>query len=279
MGIYDRDYIKGDSGGHRTMRMGGGFGGLGPVVKWLLIINFVVFILTLSRSLGSFLFTWGAVFPVNYTMMLEVWRLITYQFLHWNAFHLLFNMIVLFFFGPILENLWGSRTFLRFYLISGAVGGVVYTVLVLLHVLPAGPMAGASGALNAILMAVAILYPRMIVLVYGIIPVRIVWLVVIMIIISFLNFARGENAGGEAAHLSGLAAGAIYAFYKPWFTSLRMRRKKGNWEKKLDEEREFEAEVDRILKKVHREGMQSLSEKEKNTLQEASRREQLSHRV
>ena len=259
--------------------MGGGFGGLGPVVKWLLIINFVVFILTLSRSLGSFLFTWGAVFPVNYTMMLEVWRLITYQFLHWNAFHFLFNMIVLFFFGPILENLWGSRTFLRFYLISGAVGGVVYTVLVLLHVLPAGPMAGASGALNAILMAVAILYPRMIVLVYGIIPVRIVWLVVIMIIISFLNFARGENAGGEAAHLSGLAAGAIYAFYKPWFTSLRMRRKKGNWEKKLDEEREFEAEVDRILKKVHREGMQSLSEKEKNTLQEASRREQLSHRV
>ena len=137
-------------------------------------------------------------------------------------------------------------------------------------------MAGASGALNAILMAVAILFPRMIVLIWGIIPIRIAWLVVLMIILSLLNFTAGRNAGGEAAHLSGLAAGALYVLYKPWFTRSRMQRKSGSWRQKMQQEREFEAEVDRILHKVNREGIQSLSEREKQILQEATRREQIS---
>ncbi len=278
MGIYDRDYVKdswnsGSGGG--MMRMSGGFRDL-SIVKWLLIINFVVFLLTLSETLQVKIFTWGVVFPENYLWMIQLWRLITYQFLHWDAMHFIFNMIVLFFFAPILERLWGSRTFLRFYLISGAAGGVVYTLLVLIGVLEAGPMAGASGALNAVLMAVAILYPRMIVLIYGIIPVRISWLVAIMIILSLLKFTSGVNAGGEAAHLTGLAAGAVYVLYKPWFTKFRLQRKKGTWQQKMNQERNFEMEVDRILQKVNREGIASLTRKEKEILQEATRREQMS---
>jgi membrane associated rhomboid family serine protease len=273
MGIYDRDYVTGRGEDSGTMRMGVGFREMG-VVKWLLIINFVVFILTLSEKLHETIFTWGVVYPQNWLWIAQIWRLLTYQFLHWNAFHFLFNMFGLFFFGPILEHLWGSRAFLRFYLISGAAGGFMYTLLVIGHVLPAGLMAGASGGIYAVFMAVAIMFPRMMVLIYGIIPVRIGLLVIIMIIISLLKFASGQNAGGEAAHLTGLAAGAIYVLYKPWFTKSRLERKKGSWAKKIERERRFEAEVDRILEKVNREGIGSLSEKEKQTLQEATRREQ-----
>ncbi|HOK65493.1 MAG TPA: rhomboid family intramembrane serine protease [Anaerohalosphaeraceae bacterium] len=277
MGFYERDYGRDSWGEGGTLRLGEALRGW-SIVKWLLVLNFVVFVLCISPTLGDFFFTWGAVWPETLLRSLQVWRLITYQFLHWDAMHFLFNMIVLYFFGPILEHQWGSRTFLRFYLVSGAAGGLVYILLVLLHLLPAGPMAGASGALNAVLMAVAILYPNMLVFIYGLIPVRIVFLVGIMIILSLLRFATGQNAGGEAAHLTGLAAGALYVIYKPWFTRFRLSRKKQKWHRRLEEERQFEAEVDRILEKVNREGIHSLTAKEKQTLQEATRREQLARR-
>ncbi len=279
MGIYDRDYVtdrKYDGGGG-MLRMGGGLQNT-PIVKWLLITNFTVFILTLSETLKAHFFTWGVVFPQNWFWIAQIWRLVTYQFLHWDAFHFLFNMFGLFFFGPILERLWGSRSFLRFYLISGAAGGMVYLLLVIGNVLPAGPMAGASGGIYAIFMAVAVLYPRMMVLIYGIIPVRIGYLVIFMIIVSLLKFTFNQNAGGEAAHLTGLAAGAIYVLYKPRFTMFRLERKKGSWAKKIEQDRQFEAEVDRILEKVNREGIGSLSEKGKKVLQEATRREQMASR-
>ena len=255
-----------------------GLGRLGPVVKWLLIANFVIFLLTISDTLRTQIFTWGAVLPVNFVTSLEVWRLITYQFIHAGGMHFLFNMIFLYFFGPILEQTWGSRTFLKFYLICGAVGGVVYTVLANLGILQMGEMVGASGALYGIMAAVAVLYPRMPVLLYGLIPIKMVWLVTLAVILSLLSFAGGHNMGGEAAHMSGLVAGFIYVKYKPFFTGFRLQRKKGNWEKRMERERGFEVEVDRILKKVHDQGLSSLNSREKKILQEATRREQMSHR-
>jgi membrane associated rhomboid family serine protease len=278
MGLYDRDYIRESWEEGGSLRLGETFRRM-SVVKWLLVLNFAVFVLCISPKLFKLLFQWGAVWPETFVQTVQLWRLITYQFLHWNAMHFLFNMIVLYFFGPILEHQWGSRTFLRFYLVSGAAGGVIYSLLVLLGILEAGPMAGASGALNAVLMAVAILYPKMLVFIYGLIPVRIGFLVGIMLILSLMKFAAGQNAGGEAAHLTGLAAGAVYVLYKPWFTRLRLTRKKQHWQRRIEQERQFEAEVDRILEKVNREGLQSLTAKEKQTLQEATRREQMARRL
>lgn len=278
MGLYDRDYIRDPWQERGTVRLGEAFRRL-SAVKWLLIVNFVIFILCISPTLFQLFFTWGAVWPETLPRSVQIWRLVTYQFLHWDAMHFLFNMLVLYFFGPILEHLWGSRTFLRFYLVCGAAGGLVYTLLVFLHLLPAGPMAGASGGLNAVLMAAAVLYPNMVVLIYGLIPVRMMLLVGIMIILSLLRFATGHNAGGEAAHLTGLAAGAIYVLYKPWFTRFWLLRKKQSWQRKLEEERRFAAEVDRILAKVNREGIHSLTAQEKRTLQEATKREQMARRL
>ena len=199
--------------------MGTGFRNISPVVKWLLIINFVVFIFAVLtiKGLGGYIYAYGAVDPVNLVNSVEIWRLITYQFLHdpQNIFHLVFNMIVLYFFGPILERQLGSLRFLKFYLVAGAAGGIVYTILAGLGLVKVGMMIGASGAIYGVIAAIAVMYPRMKILLWGIIPMTIIWLVILVVILSLLNIARGSNAGGELAHLTGLAVGFLYVKYRP----------------------------------------------------------------
>jgi membrane associated rhomboid family serine protease len=216
------------------------------------------------------------VYPYSFSNIIQVWRLVTYQFLHdpGHIWHLVFNMIVLYFMGPFVERSFGSRAFLKFYLVCGAAGGIVYTLLASVGILGIGPMVGASGAIYGVMAAVAIMFPRMKVLLWGIIPMTMFWLVILVIIMSFLNIAAGENAGGEAAHLSGLAMGFLYMKYKPWITQRRMERQKGAWAQKIERERNFQSEVDRTLDKVRREGINSLTNNEKKILQEATRREQ-----
>ncbi|MCE5186404.1 MAG: rhomboid family intramembrane serine protease, partial [Planctomycetaceae bacterium] len=156
----------------------------------------------------------------------------------------------------------------------GAAGGIVYTVLVRLHVLPALIMVGASGAIYGVMAAVACMFPRLRVLLWGIIPMTMVWLVILAVIVSLLSIVTGRNVGGELAHMTGLAVGFVYVLCKPWATGFRMRHQKGAWTRKIDQEKEFLQEVDEILEKVHREGIQSLNWRERHTLQEATRREQ-----
>lgn len=283
MGIYDRDYGR-PNPYQQQYSMGGGFRGLPPVVKWLLIINFVIFVAgaLLFKDLTpenpgmriTILDEYFSVFPVSIGYSLQIWRLVTYQFLHGGVMHLAFNMIVLYFMGPFVERAWGSRAFIKYYLICGAAGGVVYTVLARLGVLGIGPMVGASGAIYGLMAAMVIMYPRMKVLLWGIIPMTMYWLCILAVIVSLVNIAAGNNSGGEAAHLAGLAMGFAYVLYKPKMTEFRMKRSRGNWEKKMRTEKNFQQEVDRILDKVHHEGINSLSKAEKGILQEATRREQ-----
>ncbi|MBL7215455.1 MAG: rhomboid family intramembrane serine protease [Phycisphaerae bacterium] len=274
MGIYDRDYTRHD-GYQQQYSMGGGFGGIPPVVKWLLISNFAIFIFAnLVPKIGDYIYYFGAVHPSNANNILQVWRVITYQFLHAGLGHIIFNLIVLYFMGPFVERSWGSKAFLKFYLICGAAGGVVYTLLVLLKVLPAGMMVGASGGIYGLMAALAVMYPQMKVLLWGIIPMTMVRLVILLVIVSLLTITFGKNVGGEAAHLTGLAAGFIYVKYKPLLTRWRMERRKGDWSQKMQQQIRFQQEVDRILEKVHQQGINSLSDKEKRILREATQREQ-----
>lgn len=273
MGIYDRDYNRPQHQQHYSM--GSGFNGIPPVVKWLLIINFSIFIVSmLVPNLGSFIYKFGAVDMVNKANSIQIWRIITYQFLHAGIFHLAFNLMVLYFMGPFIERAWGSKAFLKFYLTCGAAGGIVYTILVLLDILPAGMMVGASGGIYGLMMALAIMYPQMRILLWGLIPMTMVRLVILLVIVSILTIAIGSNVGGEAAHLSGIAMGYLYIKYRPWVIRKRMERQKGAWNKKIQQERDFQGDVDRILNKVHQQGIQSLSSREKKILQEATRREQ-----
>ena len=163
MGLYDRDYTRADfqSGFRYPPQMRMTFPKITPVVKKLLIINIAVFFIGIiffpSNILVpglhypiNFLEKWFSVFPYSFGAMLQLWRLITYQFLHGGIGHILFNMLGLFFLGPTLERHWGGKKFLMFYLGCGAAGGLFYLVLVAFNFLSVGPMIGASGAILGI---------------------------------------------------------------------------------------------------------------------------------
>jgi len=280
MGLYDRDYTQADfepqfrSGPYARMAMPK----ITPVVKWLLIINIVVFLFTfLIKPLGAFIFFWFSVFPATLGMTLQLWRQITYQFLHANPWHIFINMLILYFFGPMLERLWGSKKFLTFYLVCGAMGGLLYPFLVRVGWLGAAPLVGASGSILGMLAAGGILFPNMMVYVWGVIPVKLRILAIIFAAISIITLLRPdqfENAGGQAAHLGGMVAGAVYVFSQSWRDKFRLKLRSGSWEKKMTTQRNLQAEVDRILEKVHSEGIQSLTMKEKRILRQGTRAEQ-----
>ncbi|NIP25437.1 MAG: rhomboid family intramembrane serine protease [Phycisphaerae bacterium] len=280
MGLYDRDYTQADfepqfrSGPYARFAMPK----ITPVVKWLLIINIAVFLLTfLIKPLGTFIYYWFSVFPATLGMSLQLWRQITYQFLHDGPWHIFVNMLVLYFFGPLLERLWGSKKFLTFYLVCGAMGGLLYPFLVLVGWLGAAPLVGASGSILGMLAAGGILFPNMMVYVWGVIPVKMRILAIIFAAISIITLLRPdrfENAGGQAAHLGGMVAGAVYVLSQSRRDKFRLKLRSGSWQKKRAAQRNLQVEVDRILEKVHRDGIQSLTMKEKRILKQATKAEQ-----
>jgi hypothetical protein len=86
--------------------------------------------------------------------------------------------------------------------------------------------------------------------------------------------SRGANAGGDAAHLAGLAAGAAYVFSQSWRNRLKLKVQNTRWQRKNADQRSLQVEVDRILEKVHNSGIQSLTPKEKRILRQATKGEQ-----
>jgi len=286
MGLYDRDYTQADFQEHQShfryapqMRMS--FPKLTPVVKWLLIINIGVFLAAITiRPLGVFIYEWFELDASSLGRALQVWRLVTYQFLHAPDYywHIFLNMLGLYFLGPVLERHWGSRKFLPFYLGCGVAGAVFYLLLVGIKFLPPIPMVGASGSILGLLAACAILFPQFIVFIF-IFPVPIRIAAIGLTAVYFLIvITRGGNAGGNAAHLAGMAAGAAYVFSQSWRDKFKFKFRSGRWEKQMAEQRKLQFEVDRILAKVHNSGIQSLSSKEKKILKEATKTEQMRNR-
>jgi membrane associated rhomboid family serine protease len=285
MGIYDRDYThEGYDGGGGGPRMRLKMPGITPAVKWLLIINIGVFIVEsvlfglFNRKTPNYFMMYGSVFPVSLGWSLQIWRLITYQFLHAYTRHLLGNMICLYFLGSMLEKAFGTRKFLIFYLVCGMAGGIVYPVLVGIGLLGAGPMVGASGGIFGVMTAAALLHPKRRILLFFVLPISLAVIAILFISMSVLDFLRGDNPGGECAHLCGALCGFLYIKFRPAMTNRMLQQKKGAWERKIQNERNFQGEVDRILEKVHESGIHSLTRKEKSILKEATEREQQENR-
>ena len=129
MGWQDRDYHRYDARSMFTSR----FTGM-SVVTWLIVINAVVTVwdgIFATSTRGNAL----AIAPLAYFGVekaihhLQLWRWVTYQFVHADFFHVFFNMLVLFFLGPLMERWWGSRRFLVFYLLCGVSGAFVTVLL------------------------------------------------------------------------------------------------------------------------------------------------------
>ncbi|MEM1110131.1 MAG: rhomboid family intramembrane serine protease [Planctomycetota bacterium] len=299
MGAGDRDYLKeearrwgGGGGGGGGGRFGRGMNGK-SVATWLLIINVGVFfidsILGSARRGGVLAPSeWGN-FNVDQAIYGgQVWRFFTYQFLHGGLFHILFNMIGLFFFGPLMEQWWGSKRFLAFYLLCGSCGALVYALFAIAApgVIfgggdPGGvQLIGASGAVYGILAACATLFPHQRVqLLFPPIPLSMRTMALIFLGLSALSVIAGSaNAGGDAAHLGGALLGFVLVKksgllnwadrFSP--SAIQDGINEGRYHKKLERERATEAEVDRILAKVGEKGLASLTKKEKKTLNQAS---------
>jgi membrane associated rhomboid family serine protease len=195
--------------------MGAAFGPgpLTPAVKWLLISNVVLFLLTLVAP--AYLAPL-ALRPADVLGRGWIWQLATYAFLHGSVFHLLFNMLSLWMFGVELERLWGTVFFTKYYAITGIGAGVCTVVASLL---PFGftsymygtATVGASGAIFGLLLAYALYFPHREIYMYFLfrVPVRV--FVTIVGAIALLS-AIGDTQGGIAhvAHLGGLAVGWVY---------------------------------------------------------------------
>jgi len=284
MGLYDRDYgqayFRSQFGNAPQMRMS--FPRITPAVKWLLIINIAVFLVSvIIRPLGVLIYEWFELDATSPFRALQLWRLITYQFLHDpnSIMHLLFNMLGVFFLGPALESHWGSKKFVIFYLGCGVAGALFYLLLVAVNFLLPVPMVGASGAILGMLAACAILFPHFVVFIFIFpVPIRVA-AIAFTVIYLVLVVTRGENAGGHAAHLAGMATGAVYVLSRSWQAKLKLKIQSVRWEKKMASERDLRLQLDRILEKVHESGIHSLTLKEKKILKKATEAEQTRNRL
>lgn len=137
------------------------------------------------------------------------WMFITSIFLHASFSHLLFNMFSLFFFGIYLEKMVGREIFFIIFMLSGVAGSLGY---MLTAVNPYGPGLGASGAVYGVMGALAVLGPRMMIFVYGFLPLP---MVVLAALYALLDFAGLFVPSGVAhgAHLGGMFVGASYGLY------------------------------------------------------------------
>lgn len=242
MGIADRDYY-GVGSGRGGMR-GGGRAGIGSfrfvsANTWLIIINTAVFLLDAllweMKVGGSFavdsggtqtsrlLYAWGHFSTYLGFSMIEVWRLVSFQFLHANLVHLFFNMFGLFIFGSIVEQHLGRRRYVAYYMVCGIFGGLAYMLLNLLEAVfglnvpgnfgsPSTPLVGASAGVFGVIVACAYLMPNQrVVLLFPPIPLKLSWMAYGYVAIAAFNLITGSrNAGGEAAHLGGAVAGYFF---------------------------------------------------------------------
>lgn len=201
MGIHDRDYYREGSGGHSP------FAGW-SVTQGLIAANIGIFVLQHLFPLTGHLALWPAE-----VLRGRVWQLVTHMFCHGGVWHLLFNMLFLWWFGMELENLYGAKRYLRFYLVSGLIAGLVY-VAGAVHQGTSNPAVGASGALMGVTVLYAFHYPRRRVLFYGIIPIEIRWLTLIYIVMDLSGYLNPGDHVAHAAHLGGAAYGAAYALWQ-----------------------------------------------------------------
>lgn len=279
MGIYDRAYLQEEepSGAWSPGR---------SMVTSLIIVNVVVWLLGAfaePQQVNNLL----ALRSDLFTHPWQAWQLLTYGFAHHDFWHLLFNMLGLFFFGRELEGVYGRFEFLRIYLVAIVLAGLVWVAMA-----AASPeqarLVGASGGVMAVVFLWVLHFPKRMVYIWGVLPVP-GWALGTFYVVSDLLGLFGPRSGdgpqvANVAHLTGVGFALVY--YKTRMNLGRfIPRKLGDLKPRLlrpklrihdpdKEARDLNLRVDAILEKISREGESSLTKKERRTLEEASRRYQ-----
>ncbi len=185
-------------------------------VKRLLFINLAVFAVcyfggqAIQRPASIYL-ALSAVMAVKGVLIYQVF---TYMFVHFGIMHVLFNMLGLYFFGVPIEQSWGTRGFIKFYLLCGVVAGLCVLVANMLVGDWGTPTLGASGAIFGVLVAFGIMFPDSIILMFFLFPMKAKYAVIIYVAVELLT-TMGPNTGvSTVAHLGGAAFGYIYLKYR-----------------------------------------------------------------
>jgi membrane associated rhomboid family serine protease len=234
MGFADRDY-------YRSARPRSEFGHFSTwsVTTWLIVVNVAVFFLDaiVHRATGDnySLFELGSFRADSAIRHFQIWRFITFQFLHAGIYHILFNMIGLYVFGPIVESVLGARRFLAFYLLCGIAGAFSYIALGSHVTIPEVPglvpmaeyepgLVGASAGIFGLLIAAAVIAPNVQIIVFIITMSIRTAAIFAMLIAAYTVLTAGSNFGGEAAHLGGGVLGFILIKNIHWLNFVEPRR-------------------------------------------------------
>lgn len=295
MGIYERDYERSDSW------RGSEYSGGGIQLRWpVTMVNRIVLVTVLaylvellfqsSQDKTNLYIEWLSLHADWWNRPWLAYQLLTTALVHapHDVFHVVFNMLGVWMFGRELEARYGSQEFLLIYLGAILSGSVAWTLGELGMTYPGGlsPIAmGASGGTVAIVILYALLFPHRKVLFMFVIPMP-MWVLGALLVFSDLRGAMGHTGSQIAflAHLGGAAFAAAYHFQRlrlsNWLPReismpslkpkprLRVHRED---EAAAEPEDKLAQEVDRILDKINRQGADSLSAKEKRTLEQASR--------
>ncbi|WP_374950788.1 rhomboid family intramembrane serine protease [Mucilaginibacter sp.] len=274
----------------------------GSKISLLIGINVIVFLLINATAIVEQLFSGFGNSAILYftndylllpaslpKLLTRFWTPITYMFMHAGIFHILFNMLWLYWMGQIFEEYLGNKRTIGLYIFGGLAGGLLFVACY--NLLPAftnvnaaatSTIVGASASVMAVIIATATLLPNYTISLILIGPVKLKWIAVFYIIIDFLGIA-GANAGGEIAHLGGALMGFIYIkqvqrgndfilaidklFKKP---KPKMTVVANTTAQKRSHDLPRQDEIDRILDKISGSGYDSLSKQEKETLFRAS---------
>ena len=279
----------------------------------LIIINVVVFLALAVLKVFSFIFQAEGFFvllhhqlaiPATFTDFIQKpWTIITYAFVHdlTGIFHILFNMLVFYWFGRLFAEYLGSDKLVAVYVLGFLAGGIAFLLAYNLipyyqQNIPAGGMVGASAAVNAVVVACATLVPNYTFYLLFLGPVRIKYIAAFFIILSFIGTV-GTNAGGNVAHLGGALIGYLYirqlqagvnwggwvTVTLDWFKqifkpdakvkiSYRSQRKRPKESRRPSPDRISQDEIDAILDKISAGGYESLTREEKEKLFNASKK-------
>jgi len=278
----------------------------------LIIINVVIFlvigfisvvgVIASASAIPDFIYQQFTIPPTIAEYLTRPWTLITYMFAHsrYDIFHILFNMLALYWFGKLFVEYLGSDKLIAVYVLGGLAGGLLY--LLMFNTVPFfversgfSGMVGASAAVFAIIVATATLLPDYTfhLLFFG--PVRIKYIALFYVVLSFLGTTQ-ENAGGNIAHLGGALMGFVYikqlqagvnwggwiTITLDWFKDLfkpkrnvkvtYRKEEKRSGSKPSGPSKASQAEIDAILDKISDRGYESLTKEEKEKLFNASKK-------
>ena len=250
-------------------------------IKILISINFVIYVLQSIAGKEDVFFRLFGLVPNVFISELMLWQPFTYMFFHAPYYssvgisHILLNMLGLWVFGRELEQAWGKSKFLKYYFLTGIGSGVI---TYLFQINSDNPVIGASGAVYGILLAYGISFPNRMLYIWGLIPVRSIWLVVIMGSIAFFGLLGRADGISHVTHISGMLIGYVL-LKKKWQLSdiiFAMRKKTVEFQVQRKEDRALKKkyinrDIDIILEKIKEVGFSGLSNEEQSKLYEVSK--------